>query len=887
MEGAASTDGRRHTFSEGPDVGESPTAPPGRVALGRGGPYHPSPSTPPRPSGPPVRLAPLTLAVLLAAGCAGTRPDAAPPADATGGGAAKKDGPKPYAEVVTDEAVSDEGLFTVHRVGDDLLFEIPDSLFARDLLSVVRIAQVPADLGGYIPAGAKRSERVLRWERVGDRVLLRTQSYAAVADEALPIAQSVRVNNFEPVVAAFPVAALTPDSAGVVVDVTDLYATDTPALSGLSTSQRTQFKVRRLDEARSFVDEARSFPENVNVRYTTTYDAAEPPSDEGTGTLSLQMFHSFVLLPQEPMTARLADDRVGFFTVRQIDYGSDEQKAAEREYVRRWRLVPSDTAAYLRGELVEPVAPIVYTLDPATPERWRPYFCQGVEDWNRSFAAAGFRDAIRCELPPAPGDSTAFDPEDVRFSTVRYVASETRNATGPSVSDPRSGEIIESDIVWYHNHIRSYRNRLMIETGAANPAARSLEIDEALIGETMRQVIAHEIGHALGLPHNMIASSAFPVDSLRSPTFTSAYGVAPTIMDYTRQNYIAQPGDGVTRFVRQIGPYDDYAINWAYRWYPDVASPDDETATLDALIAEKAGDPTYRFSSGSGGYNPDAQTEDMGDDPVLASTYAVQNLRRVVPNLVAWTSTPGEGYDDLEEIYGETLGMWRRYMGHVVTVVGGVRETPKASDQAGAVFEPVPRAEQERALAFLDEHVFQTPTWMLDPAILRRIQPVGAVDGIRRAQVGILDQLLEHVRLGRLIEAEAVDGALAGRGGAGPYPLAAFMDDLRADVWAELDARRPAIDVYRRNLQRGYVERLVTLLTEDERDLPARVRYLGVDVSQSDVRAAARGALREVREAALAGAGRSGDETTRDHLLDVVARVDAAFDPARPAPAGG
>ena len=398
----------------------------------------------------------VATALLVLAGCAGTRP-AVPDEPETPGaaqdGSRQRSGstdPKPYGEVVTDRAVSDDGLFTVHRVDEKLLFEIPDSLFNRDLLSVTRIAQVPADLGAYIPAGSATAEEVIRWERTGNRVLLRTQSYTAVADPSLPIAQSVRVNNFEPVVASFPVAALTPDSAGVVIDVTDLYGKDVPALSGLSPSQRSQFKVRRLDEARSFIDEARSFPENVNVRYTQTFDAAEPPSNQGTGTISMQMYHSFVLLPEEPMTPRLADDRVGFFTVEQIDYGRDDQKAAEREYIRRWRLVPKDTAAYLRGELVEPVKPIVYTLDPATPEHWRPYFCQGVEDWNRAFEAAGFKNAIRCEMPPAPGDADAFDPEDVRYSTVRYVASTTRNATGPSVSDPRSGEIIESDIIWYH-----------------------------------------------------------------------------------------------------------------------------------------------------------------------------------------------------------------------------------------------------------------------------------------------------------------------------------------------------------------------------------------------------------------------------------------------------
>ena len=811
-------------------------------------------------------------AAALLGGCSGLRPTA--PATPAAPKAKTADaGPKPYGEVVTDAAVSDPGLFTVHRVGAKVLFEIPDSLMGRDLLSVSRIAAVPAGLGAYVPAGSKTAEQVLRWERDGDRVRLRTQSYTSVADAALPIAQSVRVNNFQPVLAAFDVAAVSPDSAAVVVDVTALYTTDVAAFSGLSAEQRTRFKVRKLDAERTFVDDAAAFPENVNVRHTLTYDAAEPPTGDGTGTVSMQMYQSFVLLPVVPMTPRLADPRVGYFSVRQIDYGRDDQKAAERTYIRRWRLVPSDTAAYLRGELVPPVTPIVYTLDPATPERWRPYFCQGVEDWNQAFEAAGFRDAIRCQPPPAAGDSAAFDPEDVRFSTVRYVASTTRNATGPSVSDPRSGEIIESDIVWYHNHIRSYRNRLMIETGAANPAARSLAIDEALIGETMRQVIAHEIGHALGLPHNMVASSAFPVDSLRSPTFTSEYGVAPTIMDYTRQNYVAQPGDGVTRFVRKLGPYDRYVIDWGYRWYPGVASPDDESRRLDALIEARAGDPAYRFSTGFGGYNPDAQTEDVGDDPVAATGYAVANLRRVVPRLPEWTATPGEGYDDLEEIYGELLGMWRRYQGHVVTLIGGVRETPKTSDQAGVVYRPVPRPEQERALAFLDEHVLQTPTWLLDPDLLRRIQPVGAVDRVRALQVGVLDQMLDPMRLGRMVEAQAVDGA--------GYPLADYMDALRGRVWAELGARRPAVDVFRRGLQRGYLERLAALMTEDERELPGPVAHLGVDVSQSDVRAAARGALRRVQADARAALGRTRDPATRDHLADVVARVEDTLDPGR------
>ena len=819
-------------------------------------------------------MRPLLVLVLAAlSGCTLLRPT--PPASAatpsTSARAAETD-PKPYAEVVTEAAVSSPGLFTVHRVGSKLLFEIPDALFDRDVLAVSRIAATPAGLSPFVNAGSKTAEQVLRWERSGHTVRLRTQSYTAVADASLPIAQSVRVNNFQPVLASFDVAAVSPDSAGVVVDVTALYTTDVAAFSGLSTEQRTRFKVRRLDPERSFIDDARAFPENVNVRHTLTFDAAEPPTGDGSGTISMQMYQSFVLLPETPMMARLADERVGWFSVRQIDYGRDEQKAAERTYIRRWDLVPSDTAAYLRGELVEPNDPIVYTLDPATPEQWRPYFCQGVQDWNRAFEVAGFRNAIRCQLPPAPGDSAAFDPEDVRFSTVRYVASETRNATGPSVSDPRSGEIIESDIIWYHNHIRSYRNRLMIETGAANSAARSLDIDEALIGETMRQVIAHEIGHALGLPHNMIASSSFPTDSLRSASFTSRYGVAPTIMDYTRQNYIAQPGDGVTRFVRMIGPYDDYAINWGYRWYPDVTNPDDETARLDALIEAVEGDAVYRFSTGSGGYNPDAQTEDMGSDPVASSAYAVANLRRVVPNLRSWTSTPGQGYDDLQEIYGELLGMWRRYQGHVVTLIGGVRETPKASDQPGVVFVPVPRAEQIRALDFLDANVLQTPMWLLDRDLLRRLQPVGAVDRVRSLQVGILDQMLDTRRLARLVEGDAIDGS--------GYAMADYLDDVRARVWSELADRRP-VDVFRRNLQRGMVERLAAIMTEDEAEVPSRMAYLNVDVSQSDLRASARSQLRRIQQQAQAALPQTRDAATRDHLADVVARVEDTLDPGR------
>ncbi|MBL8984163.1 MAG: zinc-dependent metalloprotease, partial [Gemmatimonadetes bacterium] len=354
--------------------------------------------------------------------------------------------------------------------------------------------------------------------------------------------------------------------------------------------------MRRLDPARSYINTVRSFPLNVEVRHTQTFDAGEPPSDRDASTISVEMRQSLVLLPREPMRPRYADERIGFFSVERVNYGLDEQKAATQTFIRRWRLEPKDPAAYARGELVEPVKPIIYYLDPATPAKWRPFMRRGVEDWQRAFEKAGFKNAIIARDAPTPAQDPEWDPEDIRYSVVRWAASLVRNAVGPSTSDPRSGEIIESDITWYHNHMRSYRNRLMIETGAANPAARSLDIPEDLMGETMRQVITHEVGHALGLPHNMIASASFPVDSLRKVTFTSKYGVSATIMDYARQNYVAQPGDGLAPkdFVRRLGPFDDFIINWGYRVIPTARTAEDERATLNRWYTEQTGPMPYR-----------------------------------------------------------------------------------------------------------------------------------------------------------------------------------------------------------------------------------------------------------------------------------------------------
>ncbi len=814
----------------------------------------------------------LVLAVQQPAAPAGTPATQQAAPSATQGPGAVQPGPRPYDQVITRAARSDSGLFLIHRVGPRLYFEVPDSLLGRDMLLISKIHQAPEDLSPFMNAGSSVAEQVVRWEREGDRLLLRSFSYRYIAADSLPIARSVAANTFAPIIRSFPLAAVNRDSTARVIETTALFEDDVPAISGLSNALRTQFKVRRLDPARSFLDRAKSFPINLQVVHTQTFDATDPPSQQGTGTISLQMSQSMVLLPKEPMRPRIADERVGWFTTDQIDFGSKELKAAGRSLIQRWRLEPKDPGAYGRGELVEPVKPIVYYLDPGTPMEWRQYIRQGIQDWQVAFEAAGFKNAILARDPPTPEEDPDFDPDDVRYSTVRYVANMTRNATGPSVADPRTGEIIESDIIWYHNHLRSYRNRLMVETGAANPAARSLRTEDRLIGETVRQVITHEIGHALGLPHNMGASSSLPVDSLRSPSYTERMGVSPSIMDYARQNYIAQPGDGVTRFVRKLGPYDRYAINWGYRVLPSARSPDDERPTLDRWIREKADDPMYRFANGSG-LDPSAQTEDIGDDPVRASRFGMANLRRVTPRLVEWTSTPGQDYADLGELYGELVQSFNRYAGHVVTMIGGVYGRTKASDQPGMVYATVSAAKQRAAMKFFADEVFTTPTWLVDENILRRIEPAGAIDRIRQIQAGIVNRLLDPARMQRLSEGEAYHPRDA-------YRLPEMLNDLKDGIWAAGLSGTGPIDLWHRNLQRAHVARLGTLMVDGPAPAPAPAPFppgaaavAPIVVAQSDIRPLVRAQLASLKTAVQARMVRTTDPVTRAHLGDVVARI--------------
>ena len=623
----------------------------------------------------------------------------------------------------------------------------------------------------------------------------------------------------------------------------------------------------------------RSFPLNVEVRHTQTFDAAEPPGDQRSGALSLEMRQSLVLLPRTPMRPRYADARVGFFTVDRVNYGLDVPKAATETFIRRWRLEPKDPAAYARGELVEPVKPIVYYLDPATPTKWRKYMRQGVEDWQRVFEKAGFRNAILARDAPTPDEDPEWDPEDIRYSVVRWAASLVRNAVGPSTSDPRTGEIIESDITWYHNHMRSYRNRLMIETGASNPAARTLDIPEELMGETMRKVVTHEVGHALGLPHNMVASSSFPVDSLRKPSFTRTYGVSATIMDYARQNYIAQPGDGLEPrdYIRRLGPFDDFIINWGYRALPGAATPEAERPTLNRWLTQQTGPMPYRYVPQQySGIDPRAQTEDLGDDPVKASTYAVSNLKKVVPNLVAWTTRDGENFEELTELYGETVGMWAQYMGHVTTLIGGVYVDNKTADQSGAVYRGVPRDRQRAALDFLSDNVFRTPAWLAPADIVSRLGPPSGATSLVARQANVVTALLNAGRLGRLADSEAL--------AAGSYSVTEYLADVKRAVWGAPGAAIE-LDAGRRTMHRVYLERLEALIPPPPAPAPGgpagpQGPFLGApNVPRSDFPALARSQVRAIRDQARAAALAAPAGIARAHWQDIVDRAERILEP--------
>ena len=708
-----------------------------------------------------------------------------------------------------------KGVINSYTNNNKLLFEIPNEILGKEILVVTRLAQVPSGYSPYINAGSKTSEQVISFYKKNNRIDIRQLSYNNIADPDDPIIQSVVENNFSPILASFEVR--NSDKSSFLIDVSDFFLKDSPGFNIINSRVKDQYKIGGVDRKRSSIDSSRSFPENIEVLATLTFNTNKPPRINRTKTFSFQVNHSFILLPSEKMKVRHFDHRVGWFTVNKIDYSSSALKSDSFKLIRRWRLEPKDEEAYLRGELVEPKKKIIYYLDPATPKKWRPYFIKGIEDWNSVFEKAGFKNAIVAKSPPSKDEDPDFSPEDIRYSTVRYVASETRNATGPSVSDPRTGEILESDIIWYHNHLRSYRNRYLLETGAANPSARTLETPEKEIGEMMRRVISHEIGHALGLPHNMKASSAYPVDSLRSGTFTQKMGIATTIMDYARYNYIAQPGDKNIRFIRQLGPYDDYSIEWGYRYFPGK-SVNEEREILSKFVDQKSLNPIYMFGSSWG--DPNSQTENIGDDPVKASYYGIKNLKIVAENLTKWTYSPNKDYEDLEELYGELLGVYRRYIFHVIGIIGGVNQTLINTNQSGSfTYKNVDKQFQIRALNFLDTELWKTPIWLLDKDIVSQINNTDGLYKIETLHERSINSLLSNYRLNRMLSSE---NSIVGEG----LKYNELFDLLYESIFEKINPTNQ-ID---RNLQLSFTKKIISLI--EEKDLKDAIKAKALSMKE-------------------------------------------------------
>jgi hypothetical protein len=791
---------------------------------------------------------------------------------------------QPYRTVVPASAQSDAGLFTLHRVGDALLFEIPDSVLGRDVALLSRYARAQ---DGLADGGDRMAPNlVVRWERRDDRIDLRAVSHENTADPSSSLHIAVENSNFAPVLASLPIRAR--GQASSVIDVTDLYLGDTPAFT-LPRQMRTRHTVRSYERGRSWLEWARSFPINVEVRVVQSYAAEQPPSNPRGGTISFEVNHSMILLPAEPMMPRLWDERVGYISIRRTDYSRDFQGVRPHRYIRRYRLEPSDTAAWLRGELVEPVNPWVWYIDPATPPHLIPYFREGVLEWNAAFELAGFRNALQVRVAPTEEEDPEFSLLDARFSVIRYVATPVRSAnSGGDVVDPRSGEVIRAHTNQYHGLDERLRWWLVSQVATANPRFRTNRLSPEDLGEALRYVVSHETAHSVGLPHNQRANFVFPIDSIRDPDFVRRVGHSASSVGRTRYNYVAQPGDGVPP-ERRMGLWDRFAVMWGYRPIPEARTPEEELPTLNRWITERADQPWFRFGDAQFGmdveWDPYRMTEGISDDPVEAAAFGMRNLRTATDSLMQWVLRPGDDYYELETHYLQNLTQWNRYAEHAAAAVGGSWTHHKRWGEEGVVYTPVEPEYQKKAMRFIDEHVLRTPIWALNPELLRRLEHAGAVERIRAYQELAVQRLLNHARLARMIEHEAFLGQAT-------YRPADMLDDTREMVWREVRQRRP-IDTYRRNLQRAYLDQAHHLLHEAESRhwSPPESGNLRVSsnddpplnadlhIGQSDIRPLVRDQLR-LLDRELESALRRGvtDRMTRIHLEDARVRIARALE---------
>lgn len=809
--------------------------------------------------------------------------------------------PRPYREVITDKAVSKKGMFTVHKVEDRYYFEISNTMLGREILAVTRYIKVPANGGGRgVYGGEIANQQTLAFEKgPGNNVFLRVITLVNAADPKDDIYKAVSNSNLNAITAAFPIAAFSKDSSAVVIEVTDFFKGDNQVVS-INSGVKRNLGLAQIAPDRSFIQKLAPYPVNVEIRTVKTFTASPATSSFGpvsipggstsipaanaAGAVTLELNTSLLLLPEKPMTPRMADKRVGFFTDDFVLFSDDQQKVENKEFAVRWRLEPKDedVEKWKRGELVEPKKPIIYYVDPATPKQWRKHLILGVNDWQKAFEKAGFKNAIMGKEWPE-NDST-MSMEDARYSVIRYFASSTENAYGPNVHDPRSGEILESHIGWYHNVMKLVHDWYMVQTAAVDPRARNMKFDDELMGDLIRFVSSHEVGHTLGLRHNMGSSSKTPVAKLRDKAWVEANGHTASIMDYARFNYVAQPEDHISKegLYPRIGDYDQWAMKWGYGYIPGN-SEEEVKKNSSKLITEtlKASPRTWFGTYESGNQSdPRSQSEDLSDNAVVASDYGVKNLQRILAKLPEWTKEEADLNDNIEEMYSQLLGQFRRYVGHVSRNIGGVYETFKTAEQDEPVYEITPKTMQRDALGFLNRQLFQTPKWLIDKKILDKINPPGTVDPIANAQESALAGILLGDRLNRMqycVERFGADKA---------YSALDLLGELQADLFSELKSNK-AIDGYRRMLQKSYVDKLDNLINPPATSANITIVFPGSRpnpyatglTNRSDVYSIARAQLVQLRSQVSAAAASATDRMSRIHLQDLSEKIRKALDP--------